>query len=133
MFFSLRGGVPLDLSVFLGRKGNPRSEQGFPFLPKTLFPFLALLRAAALRTCMGFGVFDCLKPTDCSFAENVSCRLSAAPPNNLCKFAGGKLGADSKQIYVRKTNSSCPPRPAEQWNGKVRRWLMIYACNVLSN
>ena len=52
MFF-LRGGVPLDLSVFLGRKGNPRSEQGFSFLPKTHLPFLALLRAAALRTCMG--------------------------------------------------------------------------------
>ena len=106
--FSFKGSVPLDLSVFLGRKGNPRSEQGFSFLPKTHLPFLALLRAAALRTCMGFGVFDRLKPVDCSFAENISCRLSAAPPNNLCKFAGGKLGADSKQIYVRKTDSSCP-------------------------
>ena len=28
----------------------------------------------------------------------------------LCKFACGKLGADRGQIYVRKTNSSCPPR-----------------------
>ena len=44
MVFSLRGGVPLDLFVLLGRKGNPRSEQGFPFLPKTHLPFLALLR-----------------------------------------------------------------------------------------
>ena len=50
MFFSLRGGIPLDLFVLLGRKGNPRSEQGFPFLPKTLFPFLALLRGEPLRT-----------------------------------------------------------------------------------
>ena len=43
MFF-LRGVSPLDSFVFLGRKGNPRSEQGFSFLPKTLLPFLALLR-----------------------------------------------------------------------------------------
>ena len=40
--FFLRGGVPLDLFVLLGRKGNPRSEQGFSFLPKTHLPFLAL-------------------------------------------------------------------------------------------
>ena len=123
MVFLLRGGVPLDLFVFLGRKGNPRSEQGFPFLPKTHLPFLALLRAAALRTCMGFGVFDRLKPVDCSFAENISCRLSAAPPNNLCKFAGGKLVADSKPSCVRKTNSSCPhflalPKGLALWNPK---------------
>ena len=31
-------------------------------------------------------------------------------PVFLCKFACGKLGADRGQIYVRKTNSSCPPR-----------------------
>ena len=48
MFFSLRGGVPLDLFVLLGRKGNPRSEQGFPFLPKTHLPFLALPKGLAL-------------------------------------------------------------------------------------
>ena len=63
---------------------------------------------------MGFGVFDCLKPVDCSFAENVSCRLSAAPPDNLCKFAYGKLEADSKPILsvkpihpVRRARSIC--------------------------
>ena len=49
MFF-FKGKFPLDLSVFLGRKGNPRSEQGFPFLPKTHLPFLALLRGVPLRT-----------------------------------------------------------------------------------
>ena len=52
MFF-FKGRGPLRLLFLLGRKGNPRSEQGFPFLPKTHLPFLALLRAAALRTCMG--------------------------------------------------------------------------------
>ena len=78
MFFSLRGGVPLDLSVFLGRKGNPRSEQGFPFLPKTLFPFLALLRGVPLRTpkqVNGEGVLY---------------------PMFLCKFAFCKLVANRR-------------------------------------
>ncbi|MGP1368538.1 MAG: hypothetical protein ACTTKX_04670, partial [Treponema sp.] len=48
--FSFKGRVPLDLFVLLGRKGNPRSEQGFPFLPKTHLPFPALLRGVPLRT-----------------------------------------------------------------------------------
>ena len=48
MVFLLRGGVPLDLFVLLGRKGNPRSEQGFSFLPKTHLPFLALPKGSAL-------------------------------------------------------------------------------------
>ena len=49
-----------------------------------------------LESCMGFRAFDCLKSVDCSFAENISCRLSAPSPVNLCKFACGKLGADGK-------------------------------------
>ena len=48
MFFFKGRGVPLDLFVFLGRKGTPRSEQGFPFLPKTHLPFLALPKGLAL-------------------------------------------------------------------------------------
>ena len=77
-----------------------------PPLSKTHSLFPVLLRATALRTCMGFGVFDCLKTVDCSFAENVSCRLSAAPPDNLCKFACGKLGADDKPILSVKPSLS---------------------------
>ena len=89
MFF-LRGGVPLDLSVFLGRKGNPRSEQGFSFLPKTHLPFLALLRAAALRTCMGS-------------TERV------VLPKFLRKFAFRKLGANRRPNYICKTDFHCSP------------------------
>ena len=85
-----------------------------PPFPETHSLLPALLRATALRTCMGFGVFDCLKPVDCSFAENVSCRLSAAPPDNLCKFACGKLGADGKPILFVKPSLSASPRPAER-------------------
>ena len=60
---------------------------------RPVYPFAlpALLRAAALRTRMGFGGFDFLKPADVSFAENVFCRLSVALSGNLCKFAYGKL------------------------------------------
>ena len=76
--------VPLDLFVLLGRKGNPRSEQGFSFLPKTHLPFLALLRGVPLRTCMGFGVFVILKPADFSCAENVSCRLFSGQFIQVC-------------------------------------------------
>ena len=104
-----RGRYPLNSFSFREREDTP-SEQGFLSLPETHSLLPALLRATALRTCMGFGVFDCLKHVDCSFAENVSCRLSAAPPDNLCKFACGKLEADGKPILSVKP--SFPVRPA---------------------
>ena len=44
-------------------------------------------------------------------------------PGNLCKFACGKLGAGRGQIYVRKTNSSCPPRPLESQIGSAEMGL----------
>ena len=78
-----------------------------PPLPETHFLLPALLRATDLRTCMGFGVFDYLKPVDCSFAENVSCRLSAAPPDNLCKFSY----KENLKRTVSRLNHSKPIHP----------------------
>ena len=80
MVFSLRGGVPLDLFVFLGRKGNPRSEQGFPFLPKTHLPFLALLRGVPLRTPRAVDGEGVLSPMFlCAFAVQTRAGYVTAP------------------------------------------------------
>ena len=49
---------------------------------------------------------DCLKPEGCFFAENVSYGRRVDPPNVLCKFACGKLEADSKPNYIGKDDST---------------------------
>ena len=52
----------------------------------------------------------------------------------LCKFAFRKLGADSKPSCVRKTNSSCPPRPAKGLSpleSQVRFYASLPAANLV--
>ena len=114
MFFSLRGGVPLDLSVFLGRERTPHQTGVSSLSLKPTLSFPTAKGLCPLESCMGFRVFDRLKPIDCSFAENISCRLSAPSPVNLCKFACGKLGANRRPNYICKTDFHCSPRTVNQ-------------------
>ena len=105
-------GTPLNLSRYvLCRPTKLGADRGQICVCKTdsSCPPRPAKGLSPLESCMGFGVFDRLKPVDCSFAENISCRLSAPSPVNLCKFACGKLGADRGQIYVCKTKFTRPP------------------------
>ena len=84
-----------------------------PPLPKTLFPFLALLRANCYALLAipknPYGVWSfwtVLKPQVCLFVRNVSCGLLAAPKNILCKFANGKLGRTVNKITSVNPNFS---------------------------
>ncbi|MFC2329605.1 MAG: hypothetical protein ACFNKL_00835 [Treponema sp.] len=66
-----------------------------------------ILPSAALRTPVdATKVGDNLKPEGCFFAENVSYGRRVDPPNVLCKFACGKLEADSKPNYIGKDDST---------------------------
>ena len=105
MFFFFKGmGVPLDLFVLLGRKGNPRSEQGFSFLPKTHLPFLALPKGSALWNpglVLRRGGFD-----QSFYARLHSKRGWAGTPLNLSKYVlcrPTKLGADGIPNYICRT------------------------------
>ena len=66
---------------------------------------------------------DILKPVRLFRCKKRILQAVSYAPDNLCKFACGKLGADRGQIYVRKTNSSCPPRPLESRIGSAEMGL----------
>ena len=94
MVFLLRGGVPLDLFVLLGRKGNPRSEQGFSFLPKTHLPFLALPKGSALWNpglVLRRGCFD----------QSFYARLHSKR---------GRVSRPARSVLLVPLEASCSPR-----------------------
>ena len=72
------------------------------FIIPFFFDFKQVLRTPVDATKVG----DNLKPEGCFFAENVSYGRRVDPPNVLCKFACGKLEADSKPNYIGKDDST---------------------------